>query len=96
MATIQLLPAEGELLELDPNSGAVVLPPATQETTADFIDEGTQSVVDLPTSEPELNALKDVDVSDLNDGSVLVYKTQTSKWTSTLTLEQQYMNGGFF
>lgn len=40
--------------------------------------------------------IADVDTSNLQEGSVLVYKTATNKWTSTLNLEDQYMNGGFF
>lgn len=45
-----------------------------------------------------LNELSDVDVitQGTQDGSVLVYKTQTNKWTSTLLLNQQYMEGGEF
>ena len=41
-------------------------------------------------------SIADVDLSNLKNGSVLVYKTTTNKWTSTLDLEDQYMNGGFF
>jgi hypothetical protein len=37
-----------------------------------------------------------IDNSNLQEGSVLVYKTETNKWTSTLNLEDQVMNGGFF
>lgn len=38
----------------------------------------------------------DTDLSETSDGSVLVYKTNTSKWTATHMLEDQTMNGGFF
>jgi hypothetical protein len=41
-------------------------------------------------------SIADVDTTNLTNGSVLVYKTATNKWTSTLNLEDQYMNGGFF
>jgi hypothetical protein len=41
-------------------------------------------------------SIADVDTTNLTNGSVLVYKTATNKWTSTLDLEDQYMNGGFF
>ena len=40
--------------------------------------------------------LLDVDASNLENGSVLVYKLGTAKWTSTRLLEEQEMNGGFF
>ena len=45
-----------------------------------------------------INELSDVDVATegTQDGSVLVYKTQTNKWTSTRLLNQQYMEGGEF
>jgi hypothetical protein len=45
-----------------------------------------------------LNELSDVDVitEGTQDGSVLVYKAQTSKWTSTRLLNQQFMEGGEF
>ena len=43
-----------------------------------------------------MSDISNVDTTTLNNGSVLVYKTATNKWTSTLTLEDQYMNGGFF
>lgn len=97
MATIQLQPATGEPLDLDPNSGVVVLPPATQGTTAELIESQETSVVNLDQVKvTTLSNLSDVDSKTLNDGSVLVYKSASSKWTSTLHLEQQYMNGGFF
>lgn len=38
----------------------------------------------------------DVDASALNNGSVLVYKTQTNKWTATTILDAQNMEGGEF
>ena len=35
-----------------------------------------------------------VDTQTLDDGSVLVYKTTTNKWTSTTTLDAQNMEAG--
>ena len=48
-----------------------------------------------------LNSLSDVGDVDLStngkvNGSVLVYKTTTNKWTSTTTLDAQNMEGGEF
>jgi len=40
--------------------------------------------------------MSNVDTSSLTNGSVLVYKTTTSKWTSTTTLDAQNMEGGEF
>ena len=43
-----------------------------------------------------LSDISDIDTTNIQEGSVLVYKTATNKWTSTLNLEDQFMNGGFF
>ena len=46
-----------------------------------------------------LNSITDianVDTTILNNGSVLVYRTTTNKWTSTSTLDGQNMEGGEF
>ena len=40
--------------------------------------------------------LTDVDSSNLEDGSVLVYSTATEKLETTRTLEKQIINGGNF
>lgn len=49
-----------------------------------------------PASLTVVSQASDVDSSNLNDGSVLVYKTTTSKWTSTTTLDAQIIEGGHF
>lgn len=49
-----------------------------------------------PPGASSVSALGDIDVTTLVNGSVLVYKSSTQKWTSTTTLEDQYMNGGAF
>lgn len=43
-----------------------------------------------------INSLSDVDLTDLRDGAVLVYKADTAKWRATDTLEQQIVEGGHF
>jgi hypothetical protein len=45
-----------------------------------------------------LDTVGDVDTSTNGklNGSVLVYKTTTNKWTSTTTLDAQNMEGGEF
>jgi hypothetical protein len=43
-----------------------------------------------------LNTANDVDVTELSDGSVLVYKTDTGKWKSTTLLEKQTLEGGHY
>lgn len=47
-------------------------------------------------ADASISTLGDVDTSALNDGSVLVYKMNTHKWTSTLTLDAQNMEGGHY
>jgi hypothetical protein len=51
-----------------------------------------------PATLDTLGSVGDVDIATegLNNGSVLVYKTTTNRWTSTLTLEAQNMEGGEF
>ena len=43
-----------------------------------------------------LSDVGDVDTTIRENGSVLVYKTITNKWTSTRTLDLQIMEGGEF
>lgn len=43
-----------------------------------------------------IEAMGDVDLQNLQQGAVLVYKVNTSKWTATTTLEEQNLEGGYF
>lgn len=43
-----------------------------------------------------ISGATDVDATGKENGSVLVYKTNTSKWTATRTLDLQIMEGGEF
>lgn len=43
-----------------------------------------------------LGDLTDVDLTTLQDGSVLVYNASTTKFETTITLEKQIINGGNF
>jgi len=43
-----------------------------------------------------ISDIADVDTTTKINGSVLVYKTITNKWTSTTTLDAQNMEGGEF
>lgn len=64
--------------------------------------QGTSEVVAVGIQGPpgsqynEINTASDVDVSNLEDGSVLVYKSSTLKWRATRTLEQQNLEGGHY
>jgi len=58
----------------------------------------TTSDLSNPAVVETLQNVGDVDVSTNGklNGSILVYKTITNKWTSTTTLDAQNMEGGFF
>lgn len=43
-----------------------------------------------------INTANDVNVTELKDGSVLVYKEDSSKWTSTTLLDNQIFDGGHY
>ena len=43
-----------------------------------------------------LSSSPDLDVTTLQDGSLLVYKSSTQKWTSSTLLNSQTLDGGFF
>ena len=43
-----------------------------------------------------LSEITNVDTTVLENGSVLVFKTTTNKWTSTRTLEEQNLEGGHY
>ena len=40
--------------------------------------------------------MQDIDISQLGSGSLLVYNTQTQKWTATTLLDQQTVESGQF
>lgn len=60
--------------------------------------QGTSQVVSVgiqgPPGPNNITTAQDVDATNLQNGSVLVYKTTTSKWTSTTTLDSQNMEAG--
>ena len=58
----------------------------------------TSSNLSNPAVVESISNIADVDITTNGkiDGSVLVYRTTTNKWTSTTTLDAQNMEGGFF
>lgn len=40
--------------------------------------------------------MQDIDLAQLGSGSLLVYNTQTQKWTATTLLDQQTVESGQF
>lgn len=63
-----------------------------QQPTQHVVSVGVQG----PAGPNQIMSAADVDVTDLQEGSVLIYKTVTQKWTSTTTLDAQNMEGGEF
>lgn len=43
-----------------------------------------------------LGTLRDVNLTGLSNGSVLVYSSSTERWTATVDLEEQNINGGSY
>jgi hypothetical protein len=77
---------------------AVVTP---NEALTVAVSEGTyvlNSSTNLanPAVVESVSNIADVDTTTKINGSVLVYKTTTNKWTSTTTLDAQNMEGGEF
>jgi hypothetical protein len=58
----------------------------------------TSSNLANPAVVESMDNIADVDVTTngKNNGSVLVYRTTTNKWTATTTLDAQNMEGGEF
>lgn len=49
-----------------------------------------------PAGISDVSSAGDVDITELDNGSILVYKTATNKWTSTTLLNQQNIEAGEF
>lgn len=49
-----------------------------------------------PANIASISALTDVDLSQLQNGSVLIYNSDTQKWTATNTLDKQIFEAGQF
>lgn len=87
-------------------NGTVVLqdqtaiPVVVTDTNTVTIEVGTPTVVLAgamgPPGASELGSMADVDVTNLQDGGILVYAQATQRWTATNTLERQILEGGQF
>ena len=65
----------------------------TPQTTNHVVSIGIQGPAGPQSS---ISDIADIDTTNLENGSLLVYTTATSKWTSTTTLDLQNMEGGEF
>ena len=75
----------------DPTQSVITATTSTGATTII-----TSSSLTNPQSVDSLSAIGNVDTTTLNNGALLVYKTNTNMWTSTTTLDAQNMEGGEF
>jgi hypothetical protein len=76
---------------------AIVQPDeALQVAVSEGVLTLSSSNVANPSSVESMSNIGDVDSSVKVNGSILVYKTTTNKWTSTTTLDAQNMEGGEF
>jgi hypothetical protein len=73
----------------DPTQAVITATTSTGGTTII-----TGSSLTNPQSVDSLSAIGNVDTTTLNNGAVLVYKTNTNKWTSTTILDSQDVTGG--
>lgn len=76
---------------------AIVQPDeALQVAVSEGVLTLSSSNVASPSVVESMSNIGDVDTTDKANGSILVYRTITNKWTSTTTLDAQNMEGGEF
>jgi len=76
---------------------AIVQPDeALQVAVSEGVLTLSSSNVANPAVVESMSDIADVDATIKVNGSILVYKTTTNKWTSTTTLDAQNMEGGEF
>jgi hypothetical protein len=76
---------------------AIVQPDeALQVAVSEGVLTLSSSNVANPSVVESMSNIADVDTAVKVNGSILVYKTTTNKWTSTTTLDAQNMEGGEF
>lgn len=77
-----------------------VTPVVVTDTNTVTVEVGTPTVVVSgvmgPPGANELGSIADVDVTNLQDGVILVYSQATQRWIATNTLERQILEGGQF
>lgn len=78
----------------------VTQPVVVTESNTVTVEVGTPTVVLAgaigPPGASALADMSDVDVTNLQDGGILIYAQATQRWTATNTLEQQILEGGQF
>lgn len=56
----------------------------------------SSSNVSNPAVVESMSAIADVDATNKTEGSILIYKTTTNRWTASTVLDAQNMEGGEF
>jgi hypothetical protein len=75
---------------------------STSSETLTVVQEQTNPVIVVggimgpPGPSSNVSGSSDVDITGLQDGSMLVYNAASSKWQATTLLEKQVINAGFF
>jgi hypothetical protein len=67
---------------------------ATVETGSNLVTASVVGIQGPSGQATTIATISDVDALSPTDGSVLVYKTSTNKWTATRVLEAQDVTGG--
>lgn len=57
-------------------------------------NDSTYAIVAGTLGPNSVATMDDVDLTNLNDGSLLIYSTQTSKWTAGVLLNKQIIESG--
>jgi len=79
------------------NDTAVIQPQVVNQVVTE--EKGTTLIVTGMMGPPTVNSITnsgDIDVSNLQSGSMLVYNTTTNKWVATKLLDQQTIEAGQF
>lgn len=64
------------------------------ETTTTIITPAEQGPQGPPGSQQPISTAPDVNITNLQDGSLLIYSTQEQKWVATTQLNNQSLESG--
>jgi len=78
------------------NINATVRPVESLKVSITSPNQPTVPSVGIGLQNITLSNMTDLDVTNLTNGSVLVYKTSNSKWVATTKLDAQDMEAGEF
>jgi hypothetical protein len=76
----------------------IVATVSSETTVISVVEDSSSSVMASSTSVPQnaIESLADVDLQNLENGSLLIYKNSTSKWTASRLLDEQNLEGGYY